>query len=308
MVVYIITAALILFMVTAAFLFYKNRMLRKQIHTIASDLHRIQTSDSDEKVMLFTSENNIVFLIEQINRALEARQKARTDYRKSELKAKRMLSNISHDIKTPLTVILGYLEIMCLDSKYNTIMLKKVENKANQLMELINEFFTLAKVEAGDFDLSLTRVHMNEFCKEIMIDFYELLTEKEILVDIQIPENDLFVYSNPEALKRILLNLISNAIRYGSDGKYLGLCLRYDERKLWVDITDKGAGIEKAEQEHVFDRLYTSDGTRNKHVQGNGLGLTIAKELTEKLNGKLFLDSQPNIRTVFTLELSRMKY
>jgi signal transduction histidine kinase len=219
-----------------------------------------------------------------------------------------MLSNVSHDIKTPLTVILGYLEIIRLDDRYHFPILEKVEKRANQLMDLISEFFTLAKIEAGDFDLTMTRIHVNKFCKEIIVDFYEILTEKEIEVDIQIPNIELYVYSNKEALKRILLNLITNALRYGSEGNFLGLCIRYNENIVSIDIIDKGKGIEKTEKEHIFERLYTADDSRNKEVPGNGLGLTIAKELAEKIGGNITLESEPYLRTIFTLELDRMEY
>lgn len=306
--IYILGTSLILLVAIIVLLLFERGKIRKQIQNISSELDRILTEGTDEKIMLFTNEREVAALIEQMNRALESRQKVKTDYRVSELKAKRMLSNVSHDIKTPLTVILGYLEIMRLDSRYHTKMLEKVEVKADEVMDLINKFFTLAKIEAGDIDLTMTRIHVGEFCKEIIVDFYEILTEKDFYVDIQIPETELYVYSNQDALKRIILNLISNAIRYGSDGKYFGLFIRYDEAKISIDVSDKGKGIGKTEKAHVFDRLYTTEDSRNREIQGNGLGLAIAKELAEKLGGNIVLDSEPKVRTVFTLELHRMEF
>ncbi len=308
MLIYIMMVSLILLLAVIALLLGERYKIQKQIQTIASELNRILTSETDEKVMLFTTEKKVATLIEQINRTLENRLKAKTDYRKSELNMKRMLSNVSHDIKTPLTVILGYLEIIRMDDRYHSPMLEKVEKRANQVMDLINEFFTLAKIEAGDIDLTMTRIRVNEFCKEIIVDFYEILTEKEIEVDIQIPDIELYVYSNQEALKRILLNLITNALRYGSEGKFLGLCIRYCENVVSIDIVDKGKGIGKTEKEHIFERLYTADDSRNKEVPGNGLGLTIAKELADKIGGNIIWESEPYIRTTFTLELDRMEY
>ncbi|WMJ87482.1 ATP-binding protein [Anaerocolumna sp. MB42-C2] len=81
-----------------------------------------------------------------------------------------------------------------------------------------------------------------------------------------------------------------------------------DENIVRIDIIDKGKGIGKTEKEHIFERLYTADNTRNKEVPGNGLGLTIAKELAEKIGGNITLESEPYIRTIFTLELDRMEY
>ncbi len=131
-----------------------------------------------------------------------------------------MLANISHDIKTPLTVILGYLEIIRLGNKENEA-LQKVEIKAKQVMELVNQFFTLAKLKAGDTDIKITKINISESCRENVLSFYEILLQKEFEVDILIPEQDLFVYGDRESIDRILYNLFSNVYGYGSDGNII---------------------------------------------------------------------------------------
>ena len=133
--------------------------------------------------MVFTDHKVLTDLSGQINRVLLDRQKVKADYRKQEISQKKMLANISHDIKTPLTVILGYLEIMRLEQAENET-LRKVEAKANQVMELINQFFTLAKLEAGDTNIKRTKIDINELCRENVLDFYELLLQKEFTVEL----------------------------------------------------------------------------------------------------------------------------
>jgi signal transduction histidine kinase len=206
-----------------------NRRTLKQIQTVSDELERILDGDTNEKVMLFTEEKEIKHLLEQINRILEDRQNANAGYRRSELNIKRMLSNISHDLKTPLTVIIGYLEMLLMQETLEKSMIKKVSHKANELKEQIDQFFTLAKLEAGDTMLTMSKIDLNEFCREIIVDFYNILTEKEFEVNIHIPESPVFVYADREALGRILNNLISNAIRYGDAGHYLGLTLRRED-------------------------------------------------------------------------------
>ena len=105
-----------------------------------------------------------------------------------------------------------------------------------------------------------------------------------------------------------MFNLISNAIRYGSDGKYLGVFLRTDQVRIYIDIVDKGRGIEKEFAESVFDRLFTMEDSRNSSMQGNGLGLTIAKNLALQLGGNITLESRPYQKTVFTITLKKMAY
>lgn len=279
-----------------------------KLKKISQKLEEIQDTDSDENVMVFTDNKVLMDLIAQINRLLENQRKVKVDYRRSEISSKKMLSNISHDIKTPMTVILGYLEIMRLNSSGENEMLLKVEQKAQRVMELINQFFTLAKLEAGDTEIEISKIDVCEACRENVLDFYELLTQKEFQVQVDIPEEAVFVRGNKDALQRILFNLISNVVRYGSDGKYIGMFLRSDEKYIYIDVVDKGKGIERGFAQNVFERLFTMEDSRNREIQGNGLGLTIAQNLAHQLGGKITLESEPNVKTTFTVKLRKFSY
>ena len=279
-----------------------------KLKKISQKLEEIQDTDSDENVMVFTDNKVLMDLVAQINRLLENQRKVKVDYRRSEISSKKMLSNISHDIKTPMTVILGYLEIMRLNSSGENEMLLKVEQKAQRVMELINQFFTLAKLEAGDTEIEISKIDVCEACRENVLDFYELLTQKEFQVQVDIPEEAVFVRGNKDALQRILFNLISNVVRYGSDGKYIGMFLRSDEKYIYIDVVDKGKGIERGFAQNVFERLFTMEDSRNREILGNGLGLTIAQNLAHQLGGKITLESEPNVKTTFTVKLRKFSY
>lgn len=279
-----------------------------KLKEIGQKLEEILDTDSDEKVMVFTNDKILMNLAAQINRMLENRQKIKVDFRRSQLSSKKMLSNISHDIKTPMTVILGYLEIIRLSETIEKETLYKVEEKTKQVMALIDQFFTLAKLEAKDTELDISKLDICQICRENILDFYELLTKQVFEVNIDIPEEPIYVYGNEEALQRILFNLISNAIRYGSQGKYIGLTVRSHDSHVLVDIIDHGKGIEKAFAQTVFDRLFTMEDSRNKEVQGNGLGLTIAQNLARQLGGDITLKSEPHQKTVFTVTLRKFTY
>ncbi len=279
-----------------------------KLRSIHKKLREIADTDSDERIMVFTDNQELRELAAQINHLLEERLKIRADYRRSEMTSRKMLSNISHDMKTPMTVVLGYLEIMRLGGEASPEMLKKTEQKAQGVMELINQFFTLAKIEAGDMDLKLARIDLCEICRESILDFYEILSNAEFQVEIRLPEQPVWVQGDPEALQRVLFNLVSNGVRYGSDGKYLGVCLRTDEKNAYVDVVDRGQGIEEFYAEHVFDRLFTMEDSRSSSIQGNGLGLTIARNLARQMGGDLTLESTPHVKTTFTVSLKRMRY
>ncbi len=254
--------------------------------------------------MVFTDNKTLMDLCGQINLLLLDRQKIKADFRKQEIASKKMLSNISHDIKTPLTVILGYLEIMRL-SNYEDKTLQKVESKAKQVMDLTDQFFTLAKLEAGDKNIEMVKINICELCRENVLGYYELLMQKNFVVDIVIPEQTIFVQGDRESIDRILCNLLTNAIRYGSDGKYIGLFLREEKDFVYIDVIDKGKGIEKQFAASVFERLYTMEDSRNRSIQGNGLGLTIARNLARQMGGDILLQSEPEVQTVFTVKLQK---
>ncbi len=279
--------------------------MRRSLREISGKLQEIMETGSDERVYVFTEEKELQELAAQLNGLLERHLKVKADYRRSEIAFKKMLSNISHDIKTPMTVILGYLEILRLKSGTPDEMILKTECKAKEVMELINEFFTLAKLESGDMAPELSPIDVCEQCRKSILDYYELLTGREFQVDIDLPKEPVWVQGNQESISRILNNLISNAIRYGSDGRYLGLALRVEEKTAYVDVTDRGKGIEASFADSVFERLFTMEDSRNREIQGSGLGLTIARNLARQMRGEITLRSEPHVKTVFTVRLVR---
>lgn len=315
---------------------YFRKGIQGQLREMSQNLEKILDTDSDEKVLVFTENQALIELASQINRMLESRQKAKADFRRSELASKRMLSNISHDIKTPLTVLLGYLEMMRLhmdgnrteadkldregsdarsqsmksgaEQKTELEMLQKTEEKAQRVLELINQFFTLAKLESGDMHIEKGKVDICEICRGTVLDFYEILVQKKFQVELSIPEIPVFVWGDKNALVRILSNLISNAIRYGADGMYLGVKIRMEEMEepsVFVDVQDRGKGIDRAFSQTVFERLFMMEDSHSRQVQGNGLGLTIAKHLALQMEGDLMLESEPFVETTFTVRLKR---
>lgn len=304
---FLVSVIILLLVILCYQQFVFTKGIQEKLKTITGNLTDILDNNSDEQVMVFTDNKALMNLCGQINRLLSDWQKTKVVFKRQEISSKKMLANISHDIKTPLTVILGYLEIMRLNNMEDET-LQKVETKAKQVMELINQFFTLAKLEAGDMNIEIAKINISALCRENVLDFYEILHRKEFTVDISIPEQDFFVQGDKDAIHRILFNLLSNAIRYGSDGKYIGIFVREQDNNICIDIMDKGKGIEKEFAASVFERLYTMEDSRNRNIQGNGLGLTIAKNLAKQLGGDILLESEPDVQTVFTLQLKKYMY
>lgn len=289
-----------------------NRRRNRQLERIHHKLHLILSDHSQEKLRLYTADKQLQLLLSDLNHVLEHNQHILADYKRTEQSIRRMLANISHDLKTPLTVVLGYIERIHLDAdmpaEERTDLLQKVQWKANELLGIIQQFFDLAKLESGDQPIPLTRVHLNEVCLQSILQFYDVMTNQGIEAQIEIPQNPLYAHGNAGAIDRILDNLISNAIRHGSDGKILGIKLRHDEHWLYIEVWDRGKGIHEIHQSRVFERMYTLEDSRNKSFQGSGLGLTITKRLVQNMGGHIHLYSRAYDKTVFTVQLKRLNY
>lgn len=312
MTVIVLSILCLVLIVIVLFQYYSRRTLQRDIHYIANKLHEIVTDRSAQKLLHHTNMEDLRRVLEGINLLQEEQQRVGAEYARTEMSRRRMLSNISHDLRTPLTVISGYMEILMHRSDISTeerdMLIDKVKDKVQEVIAMINTFFDLAKLESGDREVSLSSVPLNEVCRRNILSFYHVLTDSGFEVEVVIPEEPIYAYANEEALDRILNNLISNAIQYGGEGLMLGLVLRAEEDAVYIEVSDRGKGIQELHQDYIFERLYTLEDSRNRKYQGSGLGLTITKRLIELMHGTIKVTSKPYEKTTFSVRLKRLKY
>lgn len=289
---------------------------KKQQNAMIQYMHQklqaIINDQSSEKILVSTANHELQQLLIAMNALLDHNQKVLATHRKMESSMKKMLSNISHDLKTPLTVVLGYTEMLKLEQSLNEEerqrLLTGVHSKTLEVLKLIHTFFDLAKLEAGDTDYPMTKINVSEICRKNILSFYDMITSMGLEIDIAIPEISAYAHGNEEALDRVLNNLLSNAVAYGAAGNIIGLTVRNDDKNIFIDIWDRGQGIDEYHIDNVFERMYTLEDSRNKSFQGSGLGLTITKRLVELMDGSIQLSSSPYEKTIFTVSLKRMTY
>lgn len=276
---------------------------------ISSKLRRIVDNETSERLLLFTDDKYLQELVQDIEGVLASSQKMAVRYARTEQSMRKMLANISHDLKTPLTVILGYVEMIqadpAMDEAERSRLFRHVQHKTTEIIALVHSFFDLAKLESGDRQIEIIKVHMNEICRKNILSLYEWVQSSGMEAVIDIPDHPIYAYGNEEALERVLSNLLSNAIRYGHDGGVLGLALAADETHVTIEVWDRGKGIQEQNLERVFERMFTLEESRNRAFQGSGLGLTIIKRLVEAMEGSIALRSVPFQKTVFTIMLRR---
>ena len=299
--IYILMILNIILFFGIGFFYCKNRMRTRHLDYISDKLNDIIEMDSGERLMLPETDAGIRRLMSGINRLLNEYQQLSVLNREKEASLKKMISNISHDLKTPLTVIMGYIETMILKQSGNGRLpdesLTRIYKKSQDMTAFINKFFEMSKIESGDTDLLMERIDITAVCRTNILSFYDMLKQSKKEVNVEIPDNAVYILGNEDALERILNNLILNALKYGVDGDTVGLCVTEVEDRVVVEVWDNGRGIDEAHIDHVFDRMYTLDDSRNSATGGSGLGLSITKKLTEHLGGEVeFFGNKSKIR------------
>ncbi|MGJ7911035.1 sensor histidine kinase [Neobacillus sp. LXY-1] len=306
----ILSMIILALLICVIFQYQSKKGRNKELIYITNKLEQIKASQVSERILVVTDDKQLIKMLDMLNQVVDEYQENVRQYKKSKTSMKRMLANVSHDLKTPLTVIAGYIEMLQqqpqMKEQERVRMLEQVHSKTLELITLMNTFFDLAKLESGDKDIPLEKINLTEICKNNILLFYEWIQMKGLEVVIEIPERPVFALGNEEALNRVLNNLISNGLRYGADGKLIGIRLFNDETRVFVEVFDKGKGINETEQDRVFERLFTLEESRNKAFQGSGLGLTITKRLVEEMQGDISIQSIPFEKTSFTFSLKRL--
>lgn len=289
--------------------YLSRERIKRDILTINEKLELLIIEEDYKTLLINCNNKEIQKLLLTINKLISEKRLEKTLREERDQKIKEMLSNVSHDLKTPLTVMLGYGEMITLDKDISeeekNHILKDLMEKIKGVILLINKFFTLAKLESGDEKIEFQKVNISEAIRESIIFFYDSLENEGFQVEVDIPEEDLWCYSNKDAILRVLNNLISNAIRYGHCGKYLRITLSLDEDNLIIGVIDKGQGISEKDKDRIFERSYTGSASRNNEISGNGLGLSIAKELVKVLNGEISVESAAYKETKFSFTLPK---
>ena len=283
----------------------KRKAINKEIRYIKERIGA-EPYTRENGYILVPSENlQVRELAAEMNRLLDIFYSQKADYERSKQAMVQVLTNVSHDLRTPLTVLKGYSELLnrevekAFGAGNIQDMALKIDSKANELVVTINEYFTMSKITSGDMKIDLRRTNITEICHEVILDYYNFLEKAQYNVEIEIGSTPEYAYVDIDALKRILKNLIDNAIKHGGYGKYLSLRLKRASDKVNIEVEDHGQGILEKEQEQIFYRNYT---TAHKG-SGSGLGLTIAKNLALQMGADIRVMSEPDLKTIFTLTL-----
>ncbi|MCQ2533396.1 MAG: HAMP domain-containing histidine kinase [Clostridia bacterium] len=255
-------------------------------------------------------ERLVTIRTEQLSKANENLRKTNEDLLDNELARKNVMSNISHDLKTPITAIKGYAQLLSTESVVNnpeqvTSYSENIIRRANQMERLIADIIELTKLQSGGMAFKFIPLSVSQMLEETYYMYEPDVSMRGKTLELDIPEDDyLMVDADPNKLVRIFENLISNAMHYtNEDGKIKIKAFRRGDKKsgdIIIEVSDNGIGIPEEDVSHIFDRFYRAKNS-GINIKGTGLGLAIVKLIADKHNATIEVDSVINEGTTFRL-------
>ncbi|PHV70797.1 two-component sensor histidine kinase [Sporanaerobium hydrogeniformans] len=223
---------------------------------------------------------------ENLNHYLKLYNDCEARSKETEMKLKRTIANMSHDLRTPLTSILGYIQLLREDEvsiEEKKKFLEVTQKKGKSLQKLLNDFFELSVVESVDYELHLKGVNVNNLVRELLFSYYDDFVQKQIYPEFLFPDYSLWVLGEEEAMIRVIENLIGNVLKHAK-GR-VTIQLDEDKDKVYLKVINEARGLKQEIVDKLFDRFYKADEVRVG--KGSGLGLCIAKGLMEKMEGSI---------------------
>ncbi|EOP54217.1 sensor histidine kinase VanS1 [Bacillus cereus VDM021] len=262
--------------------------------------HKVSILQHNYLEDLATGVNHIV---EQLKVSIE--EERQTEQAKSEL-----ITNVSHDLRTPLTSIVGYVNLIHHDNYRDEVELRHyiqvIYDKVNRLNMLMNDLFEYTRVQNNELQLNTVPIDIIELLGQLSVQFRMQFQEANIECRPSFPPEKLMALADGDKLVRVFENLIINAMTYGNDGKFIDITAYQDGNMIVIDITNYGQPIPSTDLAHIFERFYRVEKSRSAYTGGSGLGLAIAKSIVEIHDGTIEVYSDTE-QTTFTVKLLSYK-
>lgn len=285
--------------VVIVILLIKIRMMQKSMDEICSCLSEHLSSDTNQLITVSSSDKHVRYLASEIAKQLTELRRQRRQYISGDRELKEAVTNISHDLRTPLTAICGYLELLEAEEMTDNTRryVEQIANRTESLKALTEELFRYSVVSSVSA-LSYEKVNVGRVLEDTLISFYGAFEQKKIAPNISLPDSVIVRSLDKSALSRIFGNIISNAVKY-SDGDFSVTMTDVGE----ITFSNTASELSSVDVGKLFDRFYTVDSAR----KSTGLGLSIAKLLTERMGGSISADYKGNVLSI-TLSFEGEKY
>ena len=278
------------FAVVIIILAIKICVMQKSMDEICSCLSEHLSSDTNQLITVSSSDKHVRHLASEIAKQLTELRRQRRQYISGDRELKEAVTNISHDLRTPLTAICGYLDLLETEEMTDNTKryLEQIANRTEALKALTEELFRYSVISSVS-DLSYEKVNVGRVLEDTLISFYGAFEQKNITPNISLPDGVIIRSLDKSALSRIFGNIISNAVKY-SDGDFSVIMTESGE----ITFSNTASELSSVDVGKLFDRFYTVDSAR----KSTGLGLSIAKLLTERMGGSISADYKGNILSI----------
>ena len=284
-----------------AIIYFQRRQLIGYLATLSATFEAVNVEDKRNfqlPAILKDSEESI----ERLQRALQEKERAR---REIEQRKNDLIVYLAHDLKTPISSIIGYLTLLRDEQDMSEEMHKKfihvTLNNAERLDDLINEFFEISRFNLSTISLNYSKVNISFMLKQILFEFQPALQNKNVTYHLE-GSQDIQIVCDVEKIQRVFDNLLSNAIHYSFENSRIDISLKQDNENLEIQFNNKGYPIEREKLNRIFEQFYRLDASRSTRNGGTGLGLAIAKQIIEQHYGTITAASEGEMIT-FTVKL-----
>jgi signal transduction histidine kinase len=284
--------------------------LRRRYHLylmnhIIGELHYIAQGHLDHRIP-FRLKGNEQHVITSVNALVDSAVQSMDDERKIEKSKDELITNVSHDLRTPLTSIIGYLGLIE-DKQYQNEedILKYTHiayEKAKQMKNLVDDLFEYTKVQQHGAPVNIMRVDLDQLLEQLTASFALEAERRGIEISSKVVPNPLMIEADPEKLGRVFNNLVANAFKYGNGASYIRITAHQEQTKVVVKVANDGTPIPKEAQSHLFERFYRAEASRSRATGGTGLGLAIVKSIVDLHHGQVTVTSDEN-ETAFIVTL-----
>lgn len=286
------------------FFFILTKSYSSFFKEISTGIHQLANGDFNTRIQIRTNDE-LGSIAQDVNKAGEKLKESleRGDF--AESSKDQLIVNLAHDLRTPLTSVLGYLDLVVRESNLTEDQIKHylkiAHTKSMRLEKLIDELFEVSRLNYGMLKMKKEPLDLEELLLQLKEEFYPVFEKSYLTARLDIAP-DLMIYGDGEMLARVFENLLSNAVRYGSDGEYIDIKGYVEEGEAVVEVINYGNYITPESLAHVFDVFFTGDKSRSVDQGSTGLGLFIAKNIVEQHDGRITAKSDP-VQTIFTVRL-----
>ncbi|WP_027086872.1 sensor histidine kinase [Cohnella panacarvi] len=282
--------------------------INKRIRRLNQALNQLNIhSDSPDVQLTDSSKDELGQLTQHFNSMTQRIRNQFAEIQQFENNRKLLLSNLSHDLRTPLTTMLGCAEMIRTgnyrDQQELQARAKIILQRSRYMDKLLDQMLDISRQDTAGFAIRQANDNLSEIVRKLAAEYMMILDGEQIAFDVDLPDEDIHLFIDASLIERALRNILDNAIRYGKQGRYLGFQLTADGTSVRLSVSDKGKGIPPEHQARVFERFYRVEGGRKG--EGLGIGLAIVKEIVEAHSGSIELHSIPDVGTQVRIMLPR---